>query len=107
MPDWVAEVLSPSTAASAYVEKVGKGMAASYAVTAAPELGAKGVAVRKREAGGRMLTLIGHRDRVVVMAQLDFLGGAGEAAAAAAVTLALEVFTADTGGGLTLPAPPR
>lgn len=102
----LTQMLQADAAAAAdYVEKVGKGMAASYAVTAAPELGAKGVAVRQREAGGRMLTLIGHRGNAVVMAQLSFLGGVDEAAAAAAVTLAREVFTVDTGGGLELPGP--
>jgi hypothetical protein len=92
-------------AASAYVETTGKGMAGSYAVVAEPALGPKGVSVRESGGGaGRMLTLIGHRDRVVVMAQLSFFGGVSETETAAALKMAQQAFTLDTGGGLTLPA---
>lgn len=93
-------------AAAAYVETTGKGMAGSYAVTAQPALGPKGVAVREQGGSpGRMLTLIGHADRVVVMAQLSFFEGVGEAETAAALKMAQRTLSLDTGGGLTLPAP--
>jgi len=92
--------------AERYVKAVGGGMAKTYRVTSLPEIGMAGVAVRENGVkDSRMLTLIGHRKKIVVMAQLSFYGGVDETQQSAAVALTLETFALDTGGGLQMPKP--
>jgi hypothetical protein len=89
--------------AEKYAETVGGGMAESYAVKSVPEIGKAGVAVRQKEAGGNMLTLIGHQKNIVVMTQMTFQGGVDAAQQAQAIALTKDTFSADTGGGLQMP----
>ena len=68
-------------------------------------IGKSGVAVRQENVpGSRMLTLIGHYENIVVMAQLSFYGGVNEAEQASAVALTKETFVTDTGGGWQMPS---
>jgi hypothetical protein len=91
-------------AAATYVSTVAAGMAKTYRVEPLKSIGQEGVAVREQEKDGRMLTLIGHRDNIVVMTQMSFLGGVDEAQQAEAVALTLEWLELETGGGLVLPS---
>ena len=100
----LTQMIQESDAEAAdYAKTVGGGMAKSYAVSALPGIGKAGVAVREQAADGRMLTLIGHQKKIVVMTQLSFHGGVSAEQQATAEKLTQETFVADTGGGLVMP----
>ncbi len=91
--------------AEKYVKTVAGGMTKSYLVKPAPGLGKEGAAVRQNEEpDSRMLTLIGHQGKEVVMTQMSFHGGVSKEQQAQAEKLTLEMFGRDTGGGLVLPS---